>query len=116
MKNMNHALTGAPLERRNRGIATNAVQEARKALARDHLPITDDEAARIEMVYRILSSMNAQGAADDDAGLIVATRQPELSKPLVNVERLLSDLDIDDTPVRAPSRLKPTAVDAIETK
>lgn len=113
---MQNKLTGATLERRNRGIAANAVYETRKALGRGHLPVTDDEAARLEMIYKILSSM-VEGADEQDAGLLVPSVQPELPQSLVNVERLLSDID-DDSGVIRPSIRKqmPTKLQLDETK
>jgi hypothetical protein len=82
-------------EGRRRSLSINVVQEARKLYGRGDLPWTDDDARRGDMIFKILQLDRSPGD-ESDLGKVVAKTQPETSKALVNVEKLLADIAVED--------------------
>lgn len=98
-------------EGRLRAIAINAVREARLAYGRDHLPWTDDDARRSEMHFKLLHLIATEeiDRASEHAPVVAPEQAPHNPK-LVNVDKLLDDINKLDESEPATVGLKlPTA-------
>lgn len=81
-------------EGRLRAIAINAVREARLAYGRDHLPWTDDDARRSEMHFKLLHLVSLEEIdRTSEHAPVVATQQTPHNPKLVNVDKLLEDIN-----------------------
>ena len=81
-------------EGRLRAIALNAVREARLAYGRDHLPWTDDDARRTEMHFKLLHLVSMEEIDRlSEHQSVVATQQTPHNDKLVNVDKLLDDIN-----------------------
>lgn len=98
---MSNVISFDQREGRLRAIAINAVREARLVCGRDHLPWTDDDAKRSEMLFKLLhlaATDEIDRAAEHDP--VVATQQAPHNPKLVNVDKLLDDINkIEDSEI-----------------
>ena len=102
---MSNVISFDQREGRLRAIAINAVREARLVCGRDHLPWTDDDAKRAEMLFKLLH-LAAMDEIDRTAehDPVVAPQQAPHNDKLVNVDRLLDDINkLDEDAVIAPA-------------
>jgi len=84
-------------EGRLRAIAINAVREARLAYGRDHLPWTDDDARRSEMHFKLLHLVSMEEIDRlSEHQSVVAAQQTPFNPKLVNVDKLLEDINAVD--------------------
>lgn len=89
---MTTQLTGAALEKRRRAIAANAIFEDRRANGVHDRPMTDHEAGIQEMVYKLLLKLEATQDVMEDGNKIVPEHQPVTRPELLNVEKLLAEI------------------------
>lgn len=89
---MTTQLTGAALEKRRRAIAANAIFEDRRANGVHDRPMTDHEAGIQEMVYKLLLKLEATQDVMEDGNRIVPEHQPVTRPELLNVEKLLAEI------------------------
>ena len=89
---MTDKLNGAALEKRRRAIAANAIFEDRRANGVHDRPMTDHEAGIQEMVYKLLLKLEATEDVAEDGNRIVPAHQPNTRPDLLNVEKLLAEI------------------------
>ena len=89
---MTTQITGAALEKRRRAIAANAIFEDRRANGVHDRPMTDHEAGIQEMVYKLLLKLEATEDVAEDSNRIVPAHQPNTRPELLNVEKLLAEI------------------------
>ena len=85
-------LEGAALEKRRRAIAANAIFEDRRANGVHDRPMSDHEAGIQEMVYKLLLKLEATEDVKEDGNRIVPDHQPNTRPELLNVEKLLAEI------------------------
>lgn len=85
-------------EGRLRAIAINAVKEARLAYGRDHKPWTDNDAQRTDMFFKLLHLVPMEDIeSTSEHQPVVAAQQAPFNPKLVNVDKLLEDInDLDE--------------------
>lgn len=85
-------------EGRLRAIAINAVKEARLAYGRDDKPWTDNDAQRTEMFFKLLHLVPMEDIEQRaEHQPVVAPQQAPFNPKLVNVDKLLEDInDLDE--------------------
>lgn len=102
---MSNVISFDQREGRLRAIAINSVREARLVYGRDHLPWTDDDAKRSEMLFKLLhlaSTDEIDRATEHDP--VVAAEQAPHNPKLVSMDKLLDDINkLDDVESSAPA-------------
>ena len=81
-------------EGRLRSLAFNVVQEARRSAGHADSAWTDDDARKCDMIFKILGALET--ANDIEYGTVVARIQPTTKPALVNVEKMLEDINAVD--------------------